>query len=91
MLRNKFHLKFRSDSLSEYLEDYLKAERHLAESVLNADRLIVVYTVLTHKADFNLTYDNLLFLINRIEMMDLDLMAMEPEDTKIMIDTFLNS
>ena len=91
MLRNKFHLKFRSDSLSEYLEDYLKAERHLAEAVLNADRLIVVYTVLTHKADFNLTYDNLLFLVNRIEMMDPDLMAMEPEDTRLMIDTFLNS
>ena len=47
--------------------------------------------MLTHEADFNLTYDNLLFLINRIEMMDSDLMAMEPEDTKLMIDSFLNS
>ena len=91
MLRNKFHLKFRSESLSEYLIDYLKTERHLAEAALNADRLIVVYTILSHKADFNLTYDNLLFLINRIEMMDAGLMAMEPEDTKLMIDAFLNS
>ena len=47
--------------------------------------------MLTHKADFSLTYDNLLFLINRIEMMDFDLMAMEPEDTKLMINAFLNS
>ena len=31
------------------------------------------------------------FLINRIEMMDLDLMAMEPVETKLMIDAFLNS
>lgn len=91
MLRNKFHLKFRSESLSEYLEDYLRNERNLAEAALNADRLIVVYTILIHKAEFDLTYDNLLFLINRIEMMDLDLMAMEPEDTRLMIDTFLNS
>ena len=91
MLRNKFHLKFRSESLSEYLEDYLRSERHLAEAALNADRLIVVYTVLIHKAEFDLTYDNLLFLVNRIEMMDPDLMAMEPEDTRLMIDTFLNS
>ncbi len=35
--------------------------------------------------------DNLLFLINRIEMMDPGLMAMEPEVAKLMIDAFLNS
>ena len=33
----------------------------------------------------------MLFLINRIEMMDLDLMSMEPEDTKLMLNEFLNS
>ena len=91
MLRNKFHLRFKSEALSENLNIYLNEHRHLAEDLLNADRLIVVYTMLTHKADFSLTYDNLLFLINRIEMMDFDLMAMEPEDTKLMINAFLNS
>lgn len=91
MLRNKFHLKFKSDALSESLDNFLNRHRHLAEGVLNADRLIVIYTLLTHKADFVLTYDNLLFLINRIEMMDLELMAMEPEGTKLMLDAFLNS
>ena len=91
MLRNKFHLSFKSSGLSDQLEKYLKDNRNISESVLNADRLIVVYTLLTHKADFNLTYDNLLFLINRIEMMDFDLMAMEPEETKQMLTTFLNS
>ena len=90
MLRNKFHLKFKSEALSDGMTDFLRENLHLAEAVLNADRLIVVYTLLTHEADFNLTYDNLLFLINRIEMMDPDLMAMEPEDTKLMIDSFLN-
>lgn len=91
MLRNKFHLKFKSEALSESLNIYLNEHRQLAEDILNADRLIVMYTLLTHDADFALTYDNLLFLINRIEMMDPGLMAMEPEDTKLMIDAFLNS
>ena len=91
MLRNKFHLKFRSESLSETLDSYLNAHRKLAEDILNADRLIVVYTLLTHKREFVLTYDNLLFLINRIEMMDVDLIAMEPEGTKLMLNEFLNS
>lgn len=91
MLRNKFHLKFKSECLSEWLEDYLRKNRHLAEAVLNTDRLIVVYTLLTHKSDFILTYDNLFFLINRIEMMDPDLMTKEPEETRLMINTFLDS
>lgn len=91
MLRNKFRLKFKSERLSVWLDNYLKDNRHLAESALNADRLIVVYTLLTHTADFHLTYDNLLFLINRIEMMDQCLMSMEPEETTAMLDTFLNS
>ena len=91
MLRNKFHLRFEPGSLSESLNNYLAEHRHLAEEALNADRLIVVYTLLTHKGDFTLTYDNLLFLINRIEMMDIDLMSIEPEETKQMLNTFLNS
>ena len=91
MLRNKFHLRFKSGSLSEGLNAHLLKNRHLAEGALNVDRLIVIYTLLTHKADFDLTYDNLFFLINRIEMMDMDMMAMEPEDTRQMITAFLNS
>ena len=91
MLRNKFHLRFKSESLSEELDNYLSKNRHLAEAALNVDRLIVVYTLLTHKADFDLTFDNLLFLINRIEMMDLNLMAIEPATTKQMFEQFFNS
>lgn len=91
MLRNKFRLKFKSEKLSATLDEYLKDNKHLAEAALNTDRLIVICTLLTHKADFHLTYDNLFFLINRIEMMDSDLMAMEPEDTRSMLSTFLNS
>lgn len=91
MLRNKFRLKFKSDKLSATLEEYLKDNKHLVEAALNTDRLIVICTLLTHKADFHLTYDNLFFLINRIEMMDSDLMDMEPEDTNLMLNAFLNS
>lgn len=91
MLRNKFRLKFKSDKLSESLNRYLKCNTHLAEAALNTDRLIVICTLLTHKADFHLTYDNLFFLINRIEMMDTELMALESEETQQMINAFLNS
>ena len=91
MLRNKFHLRFKSESLSESLNNYLIGNKHLAEAALNVDRLIVVCTLLTHKADFDLTYDNLFYLINRIEMMDPAIVAMEPEATRLMLEAFLNS
>lgn len=91
MLRNKFHLRFKKETLSENLNDYLLNNRHLAEAALNVDRLIVIYTLLTHKGNFDLTYDNLFFLINRIEMMDMEIMSLEPEETKLMINAFLNS
>ena len=91
MLRNKFHLRFKQESLSENLIGYLNKNRHHAEAALNVDRLIVIYTLLIHKGDFDLTYDNLFFLINRIEMMDMEIMALEPEETKLMINAFLNS
>ena len=91
MLRNKFHLRFKQESLSEGLVSYLNKNRHHAEAALNVDRLIVIYTLLIHKGDFDLTYDNLFFLINRIEMMDLEIMALEPEETKLMLNAFLNS
>ena len=91
MLRNKFHLRFASDSLSEELHDYLKSNRDLAEAALNSDRMIIVYTMLRRKGTFDLTFDNLLFLINRIEMMDPGLRSMEPEATARMINAFLKS
>ena len=91
MLRNKFHLRFKSESLSESLNNYLIGNKHLAEAALNVDRLIVICTLLTHKAYFDLTYDNLFYLINRIEMMDPAIVAMEPEATRLMLEAFLNS
>lgn len=91
MLRNKFHLRFKSESLSESLNNYLIGNKHLAEAALNVDRLIVICTLLTHKADFDLTYDNLFYLINRIEMMDPAIVAMEPEAVRLMLEAFLNS
>ena len=91
MMRNKFHLKFRDHSISPELGAFLKNRRQLAEDVLNTDRLIVVISLLSHKGRFSLTYDNLLFLINRIEMMDPEMKNREPEDVKAMLDAYLRS
>ena len=91
MLRNKFHLKIQSESLSPQLNTFLKENTQVAQELLNADRLIIVYTLLTHQEAFDLTYDNLVYLINRIEMMNPDIFEMEPEEVTRMLNAFLNS
>ena len=60
-------------------------------NVKYADRLIVVFSLLSHKGRCSLTYDNLLFMINRIEMMDPEMKKREPEDIKAMLDAYLRS
>lgn len=91
MIRNKFHLKFSDHSISPELDAFLKRNRHLAESILNADRLIVIFTLLSHTETFTMTYDNMIFLINRIEMMDAELRKLEPGHVNGMLNAFLRS
>jgi ppGpp synthetase/RelA/SpoT-type nucleotidyltranferase len=89
MLRNKMHLRIKGEDLSENVNSYLLQHPHVAECILNTDRFIIILTLLNHKAPIDLTYDNLLFLINRIEMNDQDLRNIEPESTRKMLDDFL--
>jgi hypothetical protein len=91
MMRNKFRLKFRNHEISAELNDFLRSHRSLAEDILNAERLIVVLVMLSHKGRFDLTYDNLLFLINRVEMMDPEMKQLEPAEVKSMLDAFIRS
>ena len=89
MLRNKMHLRIKGEDLSENVNSFLLQHPHVAECILNTDRFIIILTLLNHKAPIDLTYDNLLFLINRIEMNDQDLRNIEPESTRKMLDDFL--
>ena len=89
MLRNKMHLRIKGEGFSENINDYLLRNPHVAEGVLNTDRFVIILTLLNHQKSIELTYDNLLFLINRIEMNNQELRNMESESTKKMLDNFL--
>ena len=89
MLRNKMHLRIKGEGFSENINDYLLRNPHVAEGVLNTDRFVIILTLLNHQKSIDLTYDNLLFLINRIEMNNQELRNMESESTKKMLDNFL--
>ena len=88
MLRNKMHLRIKGVGLSENINKYLLNNPHVAESILNTDRFVIILTLLNHQNASELTYDNLLFLINRIEMNNPELRNMESENTRKMLDVF---
>ena len=88
MLRNKMHLRIKGEDLSSGVHEFLLQNHHVAESILNTDRFVVILTLLNHQKPIELTYDNLLFLINRIEMNNQELKEMEPDNTRKMLDDF---
>lgn len=91
MLRNKMHLRIKGEDFSVEVKDFLKLHPDVAEQILKADRLIVMLALLNHPNTISLTYDVLLFLINRIEQISADLQALEPQDTQLLLDAFLRS
>ena len=88
MLRNKMHLRIKGEDFSANIREFLFQHPHIAESILNTDRLIIILTLLNHQKPIEFTYDNLLFLINRIEINNQELRDLEPEKTKIMLNDF---
>ena len=88
MLRNKMHLRIKGEDLSASIHEFLLQNHHVAESILNTDRFVIILTLLNHQKPIELTYDNLLFLINRIEMNNQELKEMESENTRKMLDEF---
>ena len=88
MLRNKMHLRIKGEDLSAEVYEFLLRNYYVAERILDADRFVIVLTLLNHQKPIELTYDNLLFLINRIEMNNEELREIEPENTRNMLDAF---
>ncbi len=88
MLRNKMRLRIKGEEFSANVNQFLLEHTHVAESILNTDRFVIILTLLNHQKPIELTYDNLLFFINRIEMNNPDLKDIESESTRKMLDDF---
>lgn len=91
MLRNKLRIRLKGKGLSPHIIQFLKEHMNIAHSVLSIDRIVFVFCLLKHKKHIELTYDNVLFLINRLEIQDPDLLAMEGEKLSKELTEMLNS
>ena len=91
MLRNKLRIRLKGKGLSPILIDFLKKHSDIANDLLNVDRVVFILVLLKHKKHLDLTYDNVLFLMNRIEIMNMDLMVLEGEELSQEITAMLHS
>lgn len=91
MMRNKMRIRLKSTDFSPAVRDYLNSNPATVEALLNCDRLVVLFSLMMHEDMLPLTYDNLLFLINRIDINDMALIALETPETSSAMERFLNS
>lgn len=89
MLRNKLLLRFADDDLSEELKDYLDIHDDIARQLYQTDRLVFLMALLNHDSPIPLLYDNVVFLINRIDIMDEGIKELESEAFRKAFDSFI--
>lgn len=89
MFRNKFRLRIKGDDFSPQINSFLRANKEVPKKVYDVDRMIILLTMLNQSLPLSLTYDNLLFLINRIEINDQGILEMEPPKVKQALDRLI--
>ena len=89
MLRNKLLLRFADDDLSEELKAYLDAHEDIARQLYQTDRMVFLMALLNHENPIPLYYDNAVFLINRIDIMDDGIKKLETEAFRKAFDKFI--
>ena len=89
MLRNKLLLRFADDDLSDELKAYLDAHEDIARQLYQTDRMVFLMALLNHENPIPLYYDNAVFLINRIDIMDDGIKKLETEAFRKAFDKFI--
>ncbi len=70
MLRNKMRIRLADTDFSPAVSKYLTMYPNIAKSFIATDRVILILTLLNMEDTMELTYDNILFLANKIEIND---------------------
>jgi ppGpp synthetase/RelA/SpoT-type nucleotidyltranferase len=89
MLRNKLLLRFADDDLSEPLKKYLDAHDDITRQLYQTDRMVFLMALLNHDSPIPLLYDNVVFLINRIDIMDEGIRYLENDAFRKAFEKFI--
>lgn len=91
MIRNQLRLRVKGNGLSKRLTEYLTKHPESVKAIMNIDRVVFLLALLYHDKHIELTYDNLLHLMNRIEIRDKELMNLENDVQRNEINAMLHS
>lgn len=91
MLRNMLRIRLANDDFSPAVSQYLSAHPEVAQALFRMDRMIFLVSLLSHDISVPLTYDNILFIANRLEILDAGVSQLEDEPTRRLLDDFTNS
>lgn len=73
MLRNKMRIRFADNDFSPEVSDFLQSHHDVAERLLEVDRVVFVLSMLHQEKDIPLTFDNVVFLANNIDIQNEEL------------------
>lgn len=73
MLRNKMRIRFADNDFSPEVAEFLQQHHDVAQRLLEVDRVVFVLSMLHQKKDIPLTFDNVVFLANNIDIQDEEL------------------
>lgn len=90
MVRNKMRLRFLDKGLSESVNCYLTEHPEIGRSLFRVRRSKVIDFVLKNDFQFPLQYDTVIHLLNRVEVNDAGLMALEKAPLKSMLRKFFD-
>ena len=73
MLRNKMRIRFADNDFSPEVAEFLQQHHDVAQRLLEVDRVVFVLSMLHQEKDIPLTFDNVVFLANNIDIQDEEL------------------
>ena len=91
MLRNKMRLRFANHGLSQEIIDLLAQNKQLARKLFRAKRSNILRKIMENNFSYPLTYDTVLHLINRIDVQDRELSALEDPLLKSDMDSMFGT
>ncbi|MDD6786817.1 MAG: GTP pyrophosphokinase [Bacteroidales bacterium] len=91
LLRNKMRIRLKSENFSQPVADYLSLHPDVMRRFVDSDRMVILLTLIIHDRQLPLTYDNVLFLVNRLDLGDSGLQAIEDPQTQENLDLLLES
>lgn len=90
MLRTKFRLKFIKEHLDSYISDILNSNNELAKNIFRIDRQRVIEKVALSKLYIPLSFNNIVYLLNYLEMKNSEIEKLVPINIKTDFEMYLN-